>query len=337
MSNPKSPSDYNTYSREVIEELKAEMNGFPRSEQVKILAHITGISDRQARRIYSKYFETGVSYKEKAKDKLKKELNELQAAVPAENRKVNRLYWDIETSPNIGFFWKAGWDLNVSAESITQERKIICIGYKWEHEDHAHVLHWDESQDDKALLIKFLEIVNHADELIHHNGDRFDLPWFKTRCLFHGLIPMPDYKTIDSCAIARRKFYFNSNKLNYIAKYFGLGEKLKTDLDLWKDIVFKKCPIAMKKMTDYCKQDVVLLEKVWDKMKIALATKTHAGVMEGQPSWSCPRDGSTNVSLVKRKVTAGGTSAYQMRCKECNGYYTINAAAYKSYLESKGN
>ena len=62
--------------------------------------------------------------------------------------------------------------------------------------------------------------------------------------------------------LSRSKFKFNSNKLDYIAKYLGMGEKIKTEFGLWKDIVLNKDKDAMAKMVKYCQQDVRLLEKV---------------------------------------------------------------------------
>jgi len=54
--------------------------------------------------------------------------------------KRKRLFFDIETSPNVGFFWSAGYKLNVTADSIIQERAIICICYKWEDEKEVYHL-----------------------------------------------------------------------------------------------------------------------------------------------------------------------------------------------------
>ncbi len=254
---------------------------------------------------------------------------------PVNGRKIRRLFWDIETSPNVVLSWRIGYKLNINHDNLLKERAIICIGWKWEHEKEAHILHWDKDQNDRSMLEQFLEVINEADECVHHNGDKFDLPWLKTRCLFHGLPTIPDYKTADTLQWARRKFYFNSNRLDYIAKFLGMGGKIKTEFGLWKDIVLHNCPKAMQKMCDYCKKDVVLLEQVWKRLSHVVGHKTHAGVMAGNDRWTCPRDGSKNVSLNRTKITAQGTTQYQMRCKDCGGFYTINERAHAQYLEAK--
>jgi DNA polymerase elongation subunit (family B) len=173
--------------------------------------------------------------------------------------KRKRLYFDIETSPNIGLFWQAGYKQKIDYSNIIKERGIICICYKWEDEKEVHSLHWDKKQCDKKLLQEFIKVANQADELVGHNGDKFDLPWIRTRCLYHRVDLFPKYVTIDTLKLSRRQFRFNSNRLDYIASYLGIGKKIKTDFNLWKDIVLNKCDKSMKKMIDYCKQDVKLL------------------------------------------------------------------------------
>jgi len=199
--------------------------------------------------------------------------------------KINRLYADIEVSPDIAFTWRIGYKVSLNHDNILKERAIICIGFKWEHQKKAQCIYWDKNQDDRALLEEFIAIANTADEIVMHNGDSFDLPWIRTRCLFHGLPMMPAYKTIDTLQWARRKFYFNSNRLDYIAKFLGMGGKLKTEFGLWKSIVLQSDGAALKRMVTYCKKDVALLEQVWKRMASHVPHKTHAGVLAGRYKW----------------------------------------------------
>lgn len=165
--------------------------------------------------------------------------------------KRRRLFFDIETSPNIGLFWEAGYKKNIDVSNIIQERAIICICYKWEEEKEVYSLNWDAKQNDKTMLQKFILVANQANELVGHNGDKFDLAWIRTRCLFHHIEMFPKYTTIDTLKVARSKFRFNSNRLNYIADFLGLGQKIKTEYSLWKDILLKKDKVAMDNMIKY--------------------------------------------------------------------------------------
>lgn len=248
---------------------------------------------------------------------------------------IKRLFWDCETSPNIAFAWRAGGKQYINPDGIINERSIICIGYKWESCDKVTVLTWDQFMNDRAVLETFLAVANEADELVAHWGDRFDMPWFRTRCLVHGLQPLPNYKTVDTCAWASRLCYFNSNKLNYIAKLLGLGEKIETKLDLWKKVVLNNDREALAYMARYCGQDCRLLEKVWNKLRVITTAKTHVGVLNGKGKWTCAHCGSSHVALDKRRVTAQGTQQFQMRCKECHAYYTINKASFEEYRRNQ--
>lgn len=248
---------------------------------------------------------------------------------------VKRMFWDIETSPNVCLSWRLGYKINLSHDNLLKERAIICIGYKWEGDKQVHALTWDKHQDDKAMLAAFSKVAEGADELVAHNGDSFDMPWLKSRCIFHGLPPLPDHKTVDTLQWARRKFYFNSNRLDYIAKYLGLGGKLKTEFGLWKDIVLKNDRSALARMVTYCKRDVALLEQVWKRMSLHIAVKTHAGVTAGLDKWTCPRTGSVNVKKHKTRITANGTRQHQMQSLADGGYYTIGDKAYREYLEAR--
>jgi uncharacterized protein YprB with RNaseH-like and TPR domain len=236
--------------------------------------------------------------------------------------KRKRLFFDIETSPNIGLFWEAGYKKNIDYSNIIQERAIICICYKWEDDKDVYSLQWDSKQNDKTMLLKFVEVANTASELVGHNGDKFDLAWIRTRCLFHGIQMFPTYTTIDTLKIARSKFKFNSNRLNYIADFLGLGQKIKTEFNLWKDILLHKDKVAMEAMIKYCKKDVVLLEKVFKHLNNHIEAKTHYGVLFGQYKGTCPECGSDDLAGAGTRTTATGVVKLRYQCKTCNKYHS---------------
>jgi uncharacterized protein YprB with RNaseH-like and TPR domain len=240
--------------------------------------------------------------------------------------KIKRLFFDIETSPNVGLFWSAGYKQNISHDNIITERAIICICYKWEGNDKVYSLTWDNEQNDKTLLEKFIPIANKADELVGHNGDKYDLPWVRTRCLFHEISLFPKYDTIDTLKYARSKFRFNSNKLDYIAKFLGLGAKINTSFGLWKDIVLKKNKAALKQMVIYCEEDVRLLEKIYFKLAPYFPEKLHSG----DDKTNCPTCNASKWEYTKTRTSVHGLKRVQLRCNECNRYHTVSEKIYDS-------
>lgn len=231
-----------------------------------------------------------------------------------------RLFFDIETSPNVGLFWQAGYKQKIDYDNIIKERSIICICYKWEGEEQVSGLTWDKKQCDKRMLKEFIEVANHAQELVGHNGDKFDLPWIRTRCLLHGIDMFPKYTTIDTLKISRQQFRFNSNRLNYIAQYLGIGQKIKTEFGLWKSVLLEKDAEALKHMVEYCKEDVRLLEQVYQKLSPHTYAKTHYGVVYGQDRGTCKNCGSDDLIKQRLRVLASGTRQVEYKCKTCGKY-----------------
>ena len=244
-----------------------------------------------------------------------------------------RLFFDIETSPNIGFFWQSGYKLNIPYSKIIKERAIICICYKWADEKQVYSLSWDDNQDDREMLEKFIAVANEASELVGHNSDKFDLPWVRTRCLFHRIPVFPTYTTIDTLKHARSKFKFNSNRLDYIANYLGVGGKTETGFDLWKNIVLNNDKVALNKMIDYCKNDVDILEKVYNHLANYVPHKVHYGIALTDNKCSCPECGSTDMKFSQRRYTATGLARIQLQCNSCYKYHTVSNTTYESALK----
>ena len=238
--------------------------------------------------------------------------------------KHRRLFFDIETSPNLVWSWRTGYKINIDHGNIYQERAIICIAYKWAGQKKVHYFKWDDKQNDKAMLTEFVKVLDSATEICGHNGDNFDLKWVRTRCLYHGISMLPDYVTQDTLKLARSKFLFNSNRLDYIADYLGYGKKKPTGFKLWTDIVRDKCPKAMKTMVNYCKHDVVLLEKIWDRFMAYVPAKSSVAEYISQ----CPECGSDETIINQRRVTASGFRKVTFRCNDCGKYHTIAASRF---------
>lgn len=242
-----------------------------------------------------------------------------------------RVYIDIETAPNIVYSWNVGYKLSIDYSNIIQERAIICVSYKYHDESEVHSLWWNKGND-KKLVEKVFKILCEADEIVTHNGNKFDLPWLRTRALFHNVKHEVHGHLIDTCRLARSKYYFNSNKLDYIAKFLMGEEKLSHDgFKMWTDIMNGNRE-QLKKMVKYCEKDVLLLEKIYDRIKNEQKPPTHIGVTMYRERWTCPACGSESVHKNKTRVTAAGMMRYEMRCKDCRKSYSIPQKAHNDYL-----
>ena len=238
-------------------------------------------------------------------------------------KQFKRLFFDIETSYNVVSSWRVGYDINITHDNIIKERAIICICWKWAGEKKVHSLEWNKG-DDKSMLIKFLKVMDSADEVVGQNSDKFDIKWIRTRCFIHSIPMIPDYQSVDTLKLARAGFNFNSNRLDYLGKIAGVGGKMETGgFKLWQDIVVDNCSKAMNKMVKYCKQDVVVLEKVYDRLKPYTKAKTHVGMTLGKDFDSCPECGEDSMVGRGTNITVGGGVKRRLQCTSCGKYTSV--------------
>ena len=252
--------------------------------------------------------------------------------IKAKQQPIKRLFFDIETSYYTCRLWHIGKMDYVSPETIISQKQIICIAYKWQYEDKVHILDW--SMGEKEMLKTFMKVLAEASEIIAHNGVRFDLKELRTRCIYYGIPMFPTYRTLDTLLKSREYFNFASNKLDYIGKYLQVGKKLDhTGLQLWIDVVEKKDKEALKLMKDYCIQDVILLEDVYNVLSPYITHNNNFAVLTGGDKWECPECTSDNVSLSHTYATAMGTIKRNMICAHCGKQYKISNRTYMKMLE----
>ena len=249
-------------------------------------------------------------------------------------RKYKRLFLDLETSPNIVYSWRLGAKVFLDHQNMIHERAIICACWKWEGQTTVHHLSWDANHSDKTLLQHLVPVLDAADEIVAHYGSRFDIPWVKTRCMLHQIPCGWEYKVVDTCTEARLRFYLNSTRLDYIAKFLGREGKIQTDFSWWL-AVLNDSPGALTCMVRYCQQDVRELEAVYHRLAPYIKGRSHRGVAEGGSRWQCPHCGSEHVRLNKTRPTAAGILQHWMNCQDCHRYYPLCTLIYEQMLEER--
>lgn len=265
----------------------------------------------------------------------RKKTIETPTAIPVRHFPIRpkRLFYDIETSYNIVKAWRIGYNINLNMGDIIQERAIITIAYKWEGDENVTVLSWDKGCD-KKIVEDFVKIMAEADELVGHNVDRFDTKFIMARALKHGIPALPKYQSTDTLKLAKKHFMLNSNKLDYIAQYLGIGHKTKhRGMDMWDDIILKGDSKALEEMIEYNVQDVFLTEQVYKKlMEYALPKVNHAAKQTDEKH-VCPQCGSDHATLLKTYVSSAGTKTRLMSCINCSTSFTINNTNYTKFYE----
>ena len=176
------------------------------------------------------------------------------------------LFFDIETTAHEGFYWGRGWETNI-IETI-RYGKILSFAAKWKG-GHGFSKGWlDYKRHNERNLVKEIwSLFDEADFIVAHNGKQFDVRWCNTKFTQYRLgIPSP-YKVIDTKSESKKYLYLPSHSLNNIADYFDLGAKMEHEgFSLWKKCIAGNKE-AWRKMKKYNLQDVLLLEKVYDRLQ----------------------------------------------------------------------
>lgn len=231
--------------------------------------------------------------------------------------KLKVLLFDLETTPNISYTW-GKYEQNVIA--FKKEWELLSFSYKWLNEKTVYCSTRLDFKDktDKSLVKEMKRILEQADILIAHNGDEFDFKKANAKLVEHNLGPMAEVQKIDTKKVAKRYFKFNSNSLDDLGNLLGVGRKVQTGgFDLWLGCIAgdKK---AFAKMAKYNKQDVLLLEKVYLKLRPWMTNHPNIANYEKTPH-SCPKCAGTDLKSQGLRRTK--TSEFRRYlCLGCGGY-----------------
>jgi hypothetical protein len=232
---------------------------------------------------------------------------------------VKILHLDVETAPLTVHSW-ALWDQNISLAQIVEGDYMLCWAAKW---DGQREMHFDSlrASGQKRMMASLHALVAEADMVVTYNGDRFDLPWLNTEFFKAGLTPPRPCASYDLLPPIRRKFRLPSYKLAYVAKFLGVGSKVKHEgHDLWKACI-KGDAKAWARMERYNKGDVRLQERVYHKVRSWLPSHPNAPLIDGETRPACPRCKSTRMTRQGFQTTRAGRYP-QFQCQKCGGWMT---------------
>lgn len=230
------------------------------------------------------------------------------------------LFWDLETSLSIVTTFTLKTDY-ISHESILQDWNIISGAWKFSGDSKVHAISvGKDPSDDKHVVEVLRDVIDQADIIVHHNGDKFDIKKFNTRLLLNGLPPIDRrVLTVDTLKEARKTFSFLSNRLDYLAQVLGIGAKLPHSTGLWLKAL-RGDRKAVKEMVEYNKYDVSpLLEGVYEKLKPYINHPNVAAFMnDDRPR--CTHCGKDKLEKRGYATTKAGLRYARFQCKGCSAW-----------------
>nr|DAK73792.1 MAG TPA: DNA polymerase B [Caudoviricetes sp.] len=269
-------------------------------------------------RIIKWYYHT-IFLNQRASNYMKKDLR----------RKAKVLAFDLEVSPNLGWFYG---QYEVNPVKIENPPILLSVSWKWLGDkgrpkcltinDCATV----DPYDDSLLVRELWKMIDEAEIIVAHNL-AFDEKMSNAFFLRHGL-PAPSwYKGFCTLKTARRYFKLDNNKLDYLGKLLcgNTGKTAITHADVWYDMLHgnkQEKRKASDLMKEYNIVDVELLEKIYNRLLPFANNHPNMALAIGNED-VCPRCGfHADFKIKAYRKTQAGVNAIQYQCKHCHGYVT---------------
>ena len=182
---------------------------------------------------------------------------------PFIRQQTQELYIDVEISLTgfVGHFGRRVMGEYINDDLITHPYYIICWTALWTNNPRrrysACVTQAEALEfNDKNILAPLWDLMNRADIVAGHNVKAFDIKKINTRFKVNGFDEPMQYSVVDTLLYARKHFSFESNRMDYLCKLFGIPQKKQMSMEDWAAIEQTGDPKALRKMLIYNRGDV---------------------------------------------------------------------------------
>lgn len=219
-------------------------------------------------------------------------------------------------TPIKSYTWSL-WPNSIPIQMVIENPRVLCFGARWVGSNK--VIFRSEHHDGRdTMLAELHTLIDQADALLSWNGRSFDTRHAMREFVEAGMTPPSTPKEIDLMRVAKARFKFPSNKLDFVAKTLGVGEKTQhTGFQLWIDCMAGDDK-AWNLMRKYQKQDVNLLIDLYEKMRPWIPNHPNVAVHDDLPD-GCPTCGSQNLQRRGPHVTAAG-KFQRFQCQDCSAW-----------------
>lgn len=240
------------------------------------------------------------------------------------------LVWDIETRPATATVFQLRGNDWISPDKITDHGGVLGVACRWL--DSPEIMwraDWHDGGHD-GMIRWFWALQDQADVSVTYNGVNFDVKHMNREYAILGLPRPTPSREIDLLRVARKRFAFLSNKLDYIAQQLGVGAKLEHQgYGLWKGCM-EGDPAARALMGQYAKQDVRLTTDLYRRLLPWLDGAANLALWTGQET-ACPSCGGTNLERTSRQWVATAQTRYaEYRCGDCGQLTRTNYVGARS-------
>ena len=223
---------------------------------------------------------------------------------------VKVLFLDIENSKCLAGIFHRYTNI-VPASSIYTRSEVLMIGYKW-HDEKKPTIITRRTHTKEEMMAQLTQILSEADLVVGHNLDKFDLPKLRTMAIDSGHPPLDIPRSVDTYKEAKSVFRFESNRLDDLGHYLGIGRKTKGISDLRDKIAIEQLKnggvleapgnntelnAMLLLMEKYCKNDVFpLQQKVYEAIRPYIKSHPNLSLLTKESTKTqCHKCGSMGV------------------------------------------
>lgn len=211
--------------------------------------------------------------------------------------------FDIESAPNTCYTWGLHNQF-VAVNQIKSPQRVISWAAKVYGNKKMHYADETQQGGHKAMVKQLHALLSDADAVVSYNGVGFDNKMMNSEFVKYGLTRLAPTKQLDLLKVVKKNFRYPSNKLEFVAKALGIGSKVKHQgFDLWVGCM-EGDPACWKKLQEYNKGDVLLLERLYVKLLPWITGHPSHSVMS--ESRCCPECGSTHLQSRGPRFTKVG-------------------------------
>lgn len=204
---------------------------------------------------------------------------------------------------------------------------VLCMGWKTLGQKKVHIIKIDgfdlfesDPTNDREVVLAARDVLTDADGWVGWYSSKFDEPYLNSRLVYHSLDPLPHMGMahMDAWKIAKYRMRLNSNRLASVAAFLGLEEKTPVAGPQWIRAMAGQ-PSALKYVYDHCRQDIVVLEQAYEKIKVLSTSHINMALPEHKLE-ACPICGEVG-GLQKRGWNYAKVSRKQrFQCQSCGAW-----------------
>lgn len=234
---------------------------------------------------------------------------------------------DIEMTPNLAFVWGL-FNQNIGINQISDSATMLCWAAKYYGESKVYSASTYEMSRIE-MLEELSRLINEADIVIHYNGLGYDMPHIRRELVETGLPPLKPVREIDLLRTVRKQFKFTSNKLDYVSQKLLSDKKVKTGgFELWVGCMSGD-EHAWDQMIEYNRHDVVLTEKLYEKLIPWIKNPPNMALIKGNPH-GCPVCGEDPQVPISPDIVYTAVQAYEgFPCGNCGCWIRTNSKAFE--------